>query len=54
MEKPARTQFPVHDLVARRWSPRAFDERPIALDLFRTVGTPILSHGIDREEESNG
>ena len=29
MEKPARTQFPIHELIARRWSPRAFDERPI-------------------------
>jgi hypothetical protein len=28
MEKPARTQFPIHELVAHRWSPRAFDERP--------------------------
>lgn len=29
MEKPASAQFPIHDLLARRWSPRAFDERPI-------------------------
>ncbi|OZM73348.1 nitroreductase [Amycolatopsis antarctica] len=25
MEKPADTSAPVHDLIARRWSPRAFD-----------------------------
>ena len=24
-EKPARTEFPIHDLMARRWSPRAFE-----------------------------
>ncbi len=29
MEKPAKTQFPIHDLLMRRWSPRAFDERPV-------------------------
>jgi len=37
MEKPAHTQFPIHELVARRWSPRAFDERPIGADLLRTL-----------------
>ncbi|MBS0181106.1 MAG: nitroreductase family protein [Nitrospira sp.] len=37
MEKPTHTQFPVHDLVARRWSPRAFDERPVGADLLRTL-----------------
>ncbi|CUS32573.1 nitroreductase family protein [Candidatus Nitrospira nitrificans] len=29
MDKPAQTQFPIHDLLLRRWSPRAFDERPV-------------------------
>lgn len=29
MEKPAESQHPIHDLLRRRWSPRAFDERPI-------------------------
>ncbi len=29
MEKPADTQFPIHDLLARRWSPRAFAERSV-------------------------
>lgn len=29
MEKPAQPQFPIHDLLVRRWSPRAFDERPV-------------------------
>ncbi len=29
MEKPANTQFPIHDLLRRRWSPRAFAGRPV-------------------------
>ncbi len=29
MEKPADTHFPIHDLLSRRWSPRAFAERPV-------------------------
>ena len=32
MEKPADTQFPIHDLLSRRWSPRAFAERPVEPD----------------------
>jgi nitroreductase len=37
MEKPAPTRFPVHELVARRWSPRAFSERPIEPEKLRSV-----------------
>jgi nitroreductase len=29
MEKPAGTASPIHDLLRRRWSPRAFSERPV-------------------------
>ncbi len=29
MEKPADTQFPIHDLLRRRWSPRAFSLQPV-------------------------
>ncbi|MCP9468454.1 MAG: nitroreductase family protein [Nitrospira sp.] len=29
MEKPAPTDYPIHELLARRWSPRAFAERPV-------------------------
>ncbi len=29
LEKPADTQFPVHDLIRRRWSPRAFADTPL-------------------------
>jgi nitroreductase len=32
MEKPAQTQFPIHELLKKRWSPRAFDERPVEAD----------------------
>lgn len=37
MEKMADTHYPVHDLIARRWSPRAFDPRPVAADQIRSV-----------------
>ncbi|MBW4630603.1 MAG: nitroreductase family protein [Iphinoe sp. HA4291-MV1] len=29
MEKPADTQFPIHDLLKRRWSPLAFSSQPV-------------------------
>ncbi|WHZ23785.1 MAG: Nitroreductase [Nitrospira sp.] len=29
MEKPAETQYPIHELLRRRWSPRAYSERPV-------------------------
>jgi len=29
MNKRAQTRFPLHDLIADRWSPRGFDQRPI-------------------------
>jgi nitroreductase len=32
MEKPAETQFPVHELIRRRWSPRAFTEQAVSAD----------------------
>ena len=46
MEKPAQTEFKIHDLLARRWSPRAFDERPVETDTLltfskRPVGLPL-------------
>jgi len=30
MKKLAETQYPIHDLLARRWSPRAFADRSVA------------------------
>ena len=29
MQKPAPTNFPVHDLIRDRWSPRAFANKPV-------------------------
>jgi len=29
MDKPADTQYPIHDLFRRRWSPRSFSNRPV-------------------------
>jgi nitroreductase len=37
MDKPATTDVPIHDLLARRWSPRAFDERPVEPDKLRSL-----------------
>ena len=37
MEKLAETQTPIHDLIRRRWSPRAFSERPVESDKLRSV-----------------
>lgn len=37
MEKPAETQFPLHDLLKRRWSPRAFSEQPMGPDIVLTL-----------------
>ncbi|HEX7742619.1 MAG TPA: nitroreductase family protein, partial [Sphingobium sp.] len=34
--KPAETQFPLHDLLKRRWSPRAFSEQPVGPDMLLT------------------
>ena len=32
MEKPAETQYPIHDLLRRRWSPRAFTEQAVEIE----------------------
>ena len=37
MEKPADTHFPIHDLLSRRWSPRAFAERPVEPEKIQRV-----------------
>jgi len=36
MDKPADTQYPIHDLLRQRWSPRAFDDRPIEPEKLRS------------------
>jgi nitroreductase len=37
MEKPAETQHPIHDLLRRRWSLRAFADRPVESDKLRSL-----------------
>lgn len=37
MDKPAETQRPLHDLLKRRWSPRAFSEQPVGPDVLLTL-----------------
>lgn len=37
MEKKAPTDHPVHELVERRWSPRAFSSRPVEPGKLRSV-----------------
>ena len=32
MIKPAFTQYPIHDVLRNRWSPRAFSPRPVETD----------------------
>ena len=37
MEKPADTQYPIHDLLKKRWSPRAFSGRPVEPGTLRSL-----------------
>src|SRR5437763_1874068 len=37
MSKQATTDHPVHELIARRWSPYAFADRPVAPDDLRSL-----------------
>jgi nitroreductase len=37
MEKPASNDHPIHDLLKKRWSPRAFDPRPIPPEHIRSI-----------------
>ncbi len=37
MEKPAANQYPIHDLLRRRWSPWAFADRPVARGELRAI-----------------
>jgi nitroreductase len=37
VEKPAPVRFPIHELLARRWSPRAFDERLIEPEKLKSL-----------------
>jgi nitroreductase len=37
MEKPAQTKHPIEPLIARRWSPRAFEERPVESEKLKSL-----------------
>lgn len=37
MEKPADAQYQIHDLIKRRWSPRAFSDRPVEPGTLRSL-----------------
>jgi len=37
MEKPAEAAHPIHDVLRRRWSPRAYSERPVEPDKLRSL-----------------
>ncbi|GIW70753.1 MAG: hypothetical protein KatS3mg102_0295 [Planctomycetota bacterium] len=37
MDKPAPADHPIHELIRRRWSPRAFADRPVAPELLRSL-----------------
>jgi len=37
MQKPAETQYPIHELLRIRWSPRAFSERTVEADKLRSL-----------------
>jgi nitroreductase len=37
MQKPAPTEFPVHDLIRDRWSPRAFAEKTVSPAVLRSL-----------------
>jgi len=37
MHKPAATQYPVHDLIRERWSPRAFSETAVSPEILRSL-----------------
>ena len=37
VKKPAETSVPIHDLIRHRWSPRAFDPRPVESEKLRSL-----------------
>ncbi len=37
MSKLAKPDFPVHELIARRWSPCGFQQRPVPKDDLRSL-----------------
>lgn len=37
MSRQASTDYPVHELIAKRWSPYSFDDRPVLVDDLRSL-----------------
>ena len=37
MSNPAPAEFPIHELVANRWSPRAFGDRDVSPEVLRSL-----------------
>ena len=37
MQKPAPSDHPIHELITHRWSPRAFDAKPIPANVLRSL-----------------
>jgi len=37
MHKPAATQYPVHELIRERWSPRAFSEKAVSPEILQSL-----------------
>jgi nitroreductase len=37
MQKPAPSDFPVHELIRERWSPRAFADKPVTKEVLRSI-----------------
>lgn len=37
LTKPAETGAPIHDVLSHRWSPRAFDKRPVEAEKLRSL-----------------
>jgi nitroreductase len=37
MEKPAESRFPINDILRRRWSPRAFSDRPVEPEILGSM-----------------
>jgi nitroreductase len=37
MHKPAPSDFPVHELIRERWSPRAFADKPVPQHVLRSI-----------------
>jgi nitroreductase len=37
MHKPAATQYPVHELILKRWSPRAFSDKAVSPEILQSL-----------------